>query len=758
MLHRMISRLGVKMAAAFALVMLLAAAALIAVSTDLAVSLGEQAADRGAHALRVQAHGALQRTTRQQTERYGALFGRTAALSRIMAGRAADLLAMPARPGAEPALHPADSRAMLTNGPDAPASVVYFGGRAMPAATRRVLARLAPLDPLLRRARQEAYSARAAWFSSVRPFVRYAPNLPLIDELPKGFDGREGRYYRVAAPDNNPGRKTRWTEVYQDPAGQGLMASVATPVYGPDDTFRGVAGIDVTLNAMVERLLERQRTTLGGETIPADAAFSFLVDDRGRLIAFPPDRLGAFGLDAPADLAPGESLDHTLLDSDVPGVRRAVRSALADAGRAVTRLSLDGAPYLLATHRMPETGWVLGNVVSEKAVLGGVRAARRAIDSDVAAMTRDLSGITIGLLVLTLLAVTGYAMAFLVRPLRTLAGAARRVRTEGPGVEVALERNDELGQVAVAFNGMSRHLADLVADLEGRVAARTRDLEAARDELAVKNAELERTNGALMDSLTCASRLQVGLLPEADATVPLDDHFVLWRPRDVVGGDLYVARDTANGLYLGVIDCTGHGVPGALMTMGAYAAFGHALAHTGAGTPGAVLTEMSRYMNEMLTQGAAGALDHGLVMGLVRWQPGADTLAFAGGGIDLLAADPGAGGTDDPEAAVATIKGGRGGLGQRQRDPGRPFTDRTVPVPPGRAFYLASDGFTDQIGGPQGIAFGPRRLRRLAGGQAGRPMADQKAAFEAALADWQGDETQRDDITVLAFRPRSGLG
>jgi len=477
--------LGLKVAAVLGLIMALTAATLIGVSADFAESLGEQAADRGAEALRGQAYDALQRITAEQARRYGAQFRRTRTLSRLLAERTEDLLSSPAANGAPPAaegLQLVRRKGMLTNGPEAPASLVHFAGpRASPAA-RQAMARTAPLDPLLARARREAFSATAAWLTSEHGFVRYAPNRPLIKELPGGdeFDVRNGHFYRAAAPDRNPQGQTVWTRVYQDPAGQGLMVTVATPVYGADATFRGVTGIDVTLADMVDRILAAQPLPGAGDAADRDGQFSFLTDRRGRVIAFPRDRLADFGIAAPAEPTPGRVLDISLATAAKAEVRAALHRARKHNSSAIARVTLDGAPHLLALHTVPGTDWLLGNVVAERAVLAGVQPARAGIDREVTELTGSLTALSLGLLVLALLAVSAYLAWALVRPLRRLAHAADRVRAGGYGVHVPADRADELGQTGQAFNDMSDRLAGLVGDLEARVAERTQEAEAAR--------------------------------------------------------------------------------------------------------------------------------------------------------------------------------------------------------------------------------------------------------------------------------------
>jgi serine phosphatase RsbU (regulator of sigma subunit) len=247
------------------------------------------------------------------------------------------------------------------------------------------------------------------------------------------------------------------------------------------------------------------------------------------------------------------------------------------------------------------------------------------------------------------------------------------------------------------------------------------------------------------------------LLPERGKFAEIAEHFEIWWPRDVVGGDVYVVRPTAEGMLLGVMDCTGHGVPGAFMTVAASAAFDHAVAVCGGHSPGAILAEVNRYMRKRLNRSSEIGVDDGLEMGLVCWRPRARELVFAGGGLDLAVVDPAearppeAGETDPP--GVTRIRGEKTGLGHRSSHPDHVFTDRPLQVTPGRAFYIASDGMLEQVGGERKLCFGWRRFRSVLAATAAHPLAEQREHLVAALQDWQGDCAQRDDITLIGVRP-----
>ena len=480
------ARIGVKIAVVMGVIMLATAASVITLSTDFARSLGFQAADHGAEALKRHASEALKRITAEQARRYGAKFQRTESLGRLVNHQARNVLAHPDRhdPIRPPNLTEGPDGAMLTNGPDAPASLVYFEGSRPPRPIRQQMALLSHLDPLLKDVHQRAFAGRAAWLVSERGFVRYAPNLPLIEELPGGgrFDAREDHYYQVATPAQNPDGGPVWTQVYQDPAGQGLMVTAAHPIIGPDGTFHGVTGIDVTLTELVDQILSgRPLPTRANAPVAAEAKqFRFLADQQGRIIAFPDEWRSAFGLPPPVELPPGESLQQNLLDAETDSARQALEAALDPQGHKLTRFQLDQGAYLMVVHEIASTGWILGSVVAESRALAGVQGVRDQIGQDVTALSRTLIGVSVLAVVIALLAVSGYVRWSVVQPLRQLAQGAQRIKAGDYGHHVAIDRADELGQTGSAFNAMSDQLDGLVNDLEAQVAERTREAEAAR--------------------------------------------------------------------------------------------------------------------------------------------------------------------------------------------------------------------------------------------------------------------------------------
>jgi PAS domain S-box-containing protein len=250
----------------------------------------------------------------------------------------------------------------------------------------------------------------------------------------------------------------------------------------------------------------------------------------------------------------------------------------------------------------------------------------------------------------------------------------------------------------------------------------------------------------ILESLHYASRIQSAMLParEALATVT-PDCFLIWEPRDIVGGDFFWLHRSESGYYLIVGDCTGHGVPGAFMTLIACGLLDRHLRMLESPSPASLLRMLHRDLQTLLgqDQGREGNTDDGFEAGVCFVSEADRRLVFAGAHFSLWRARLG---------AIEEIKGSKVGIGYRRLPGDVPFNDVAINLAPGDAFYLTTDGLIEQIGGARRRSFGRKRFADIMARQ-GRPMAEQREALAAALAHYQGEERRRDDVTVLGFVP-----
>ena len=270
-------------------------------------------------------------------------------------------------------------------------------------------------------------------------------------------------------------------------------------------------------------------------------------------------------------------------------------------------------------------------------------------------------------------------------------------------------------------------------------------------------------NHIVMESIGYASVIQRAYLRSSrdDMTGALKDHFVLWEPRDVVGGDYYYFSRFDDGFFVGIIDCTGHGVPGAFMTLIMASALDHVLTHENRQDPAAVLATMNRRVKVSLGQvGIQGDRDSGDEAGSAELEVKSDdgmdaafcwintqtnVMTYAGARTPVLLSRNNA-------ADMDVIEGDRQGVGYAGTPMDFCWSNKEIALQPDDCAYITTDGITDQIGGERGIAFGKRRLKELLRAHSHLPMNEQRNVLKKVFYAYQGAHTRRDDITLFGFR------
>jgi len=264
-----------------------------------------------------------------------------------------------------------------------------------------------------------------------------------------------------------------------------------------------------------------------------------------------------------------------------------------------------------------------------------------------------------------------------------------------------------------------------------------------------KKAEKEReaaetANTKIMDSIRYAKMIQDSLLPNPENIKSfLPNSFFIWMPRDIVGGDFIFTDYCEDGFIISVIDCTGHGVPGAFMTM--ISAFGlrKIIRDEGFREPGQILRRLSFLVKTTLQQDTEYALsDDGLDAAIIFVKPEQKQIVFAGAKLPLVYAH-----NDE----VTVIKGDGKSIGYKKSDLKFNFTNHTIHIEEGMSFYMFSDGFVDQLGEKTDRRFGTRRLRELLEKNCGEPFDRQRDVLLQAFEDYKGSSERQDDVTLLGF-------
>jgi serine phosphatase RsbU (regulator of sigma subunit) len=225
------------------------------------------------------------------------------------------------------------------------------------------------------------------------------------------------------------------------------------------------------------------------------------------------------------------------------------------------------------------------------------------------------------------------------------------------------------------------------------------------------------------------------------------DQAIRWEPRDTVGGDCFLFRARPEGLVGAVVDCTGHGVSGAFMTLLVLSTLERALdAADGLPDPGALLGALSQGVKRMLGQRGEGAWtglsDDGFDGVCIAIPADGREALWAGARLPLFVASA---------SGVDVLEGSRTSGGYRSTPDDSVWDTRRVALPARGALVIATDGVTDQIGGARAIPFGKRRLAATLAEVATRGAATMVERIGGALAGWQGADPRRDDVTVVAL-------
>jgi serine phosphatase RsbU (regulator of sigma subunit) len=271
---------------------------------------------------------------------------------------------------------------------------------------------------------------------------------------------------------------------------------------------------------------------------------------------------------------------------------------------------------------------------------------------------------------------------------------------------------------------------------------------------------LDKKNRDLMGSLNYASRIQGATLPRLSVIRQhLPESFVFYRPKEVVSGDFFWFAQVPTGpqtelLVVIAADCTGHGVPGAFMSLIGTKLLNQIVLLRGITSPGQILAELHRDIRATLRQretanrdgmDAAVCVLHREWKGELGQAPGPQVakLEFAGARNPLTLVR---GGT------LHEHKGSRFSLGGDQELDQQAFVNHEIGVQPGDMCYLYSDGYQDQFGGDQNRKFMPYRLKALMVAHAAKPVDQQQAAFAQNFAAWKGQGPQIDDVLLMGFR------
>lgn len=269
-------------------------------------------------------------------------------------------------------------------------------------------------------------------------------------------------------------------------------------------------------------------------------------------------------------------------------------------------------------------------------------------------------------------------------------------------------------------------------------------IEKQRDEITEKSRLLEESSRDIRDSIEYARRIQLSLLPEKDELKHLfPDSFVFHRAKDIVSGDFYWVHETEDIILIAVLDCTGHGVPGAFMTVLANSVLDQVVHESKVPSPNNVLSVMDTRIREALRQSEAEDTNtDGLDMAMCLINRKTLEVCYSGAQIPLYFTHQGK--LCKLEPSRYFIGGGR--VNDKY------FSNECKQLQRGDMLYMASDGFQDQFGGPKDKKFMRSRFRELLENIHAQPTAMQYQKIKETFTCWQGDQIQTDDVLLVGLR------
>jgi ligand-binding sensor domain-containing protein/serine phosphatase RsbU (regulator of sigma subunit) len=259
-------------------------------------------------------------------------------------------------------------------------------------------------------------------------------------------------------------------------------------------------------------------------------------------------------------------------------------------------------------------------------------------------------------------------------------------------------------------------------------------------EVVQKSMEIEEKNRDITASIRYAERIQRAMLPREDT---FHETFVLFMPKDIVSGDFYWMYDNGDHQFIAVCDCTGHGVPGAFMSIIGHNSLNKVVREYGITRPSAILDQLNTEVLKALMQRNEETINDGMDMALVAFDKKKFTLDFAGAYNPLYLVRKG---------EVTAFKGDRFPIGMTAIGDKKSFTNQSVEIQPGDMIYMCSDGYADQFGSSEVKKYKSGNVKKLLSEIWDLPVNEQRERLKKEILDWKGDLQQVDDIMFIGTK------
>ncbi len=511
------------------------------------------------------------------------------------------------------------------------------------------------------------------------------------------YDPRVRPYYEKAL--QNPD-KVNFTSAYYSGIDDVVILSTVKSVRDSKGKIIGVQGVDVSLKGLTD-LIKRIKI---GKT-----GYIVLIDKQGIILAHPKFPKLLF-----------KSMKHL----DIEEV------FLKNKQRKLIKKRYKGEDYYINYFTSNMTGWRLVVYFKQSELAGKINYIKK------------IFMVLIIIFIIIFVPIIIFSAHTLTKPLKKIMKTMRKMKSGDFSVRIKNISRDEIGELASTFNKMADDINCYKIKLKKE-----------RDNLDLKvkqrTSELEEKNENMTQSIKYAKTIQNSILPDkVQGEKIFKEHFIIYKPRDIVGGDFYFFQKLGETYLICIIDCTGHGVPGALMTMLSSAVLMEKMAYAVYENPAKYLKEINRTVKEILNKPGGHIKnsdlisDDGLDIGICFYNASKNVLTYAGAKIDLYYSY---------ENQINLIKGDKQSIGYVISLEDFEFENHKIDLKPGMVFYLLTDGLVSQNGGENDFPYGKNRFSDLLSRISSLPLSDQKNEILADYERYRGSEAQRDDIAIISF-------
>jgi sigma-B regulation protein RsbU (phosphoserine phosphatase) len=343
-------------------------------------------------------------------------------------------------------------------------------------------------------------------------------------------------------------------------------------------------------------------------------------------------------------------------------------------------------------------------------------------------------------------------------PIKKLVDKVTRISDGNLNERASVEGSNEIANLSIKFNQMVERLEESYNDLEQKVIDRTA-------EIHHQKLEIEEQNKHIMDSIFYAKRIQNAILPASEYVKKhLPDAYLLYKPKDIVSGDFYWMKELDGQVLIAAVDCTGHGVPGAFMSIIGHNQLNHAINIDKARKPGDILDRLNVGVTNVLSQELSeDAVKDGMDISLCNIDFKNSFVQYAGAFNPLYII------TNNEDTIKSLeekdlkefefngyrlfeVKGNKQPIGNFDDNGAAPFINNEIQLNKGDSIYIFSDGYADQFGGPRGKKFRYKNFKELIMGNQHLSMKEQYKLLDDTIEDWRGDLEQIDDILVIGVQ------